>query len=362
MGVRLFLFLMSKLSPYRYIYICLIVFGTLVSVSSRHWLGIWAGFELNLIGFLPAILYSHKILERERGVKYFIIQAIGSIIILVGSLIHFNLTLFWDYQGSYHDLLSWTLIMSGLVLKLGAFPCHIWLPSVIAGLSWVICFILVRWQKIAPLTLFSQLVARSQKDTSIPIILVCAGSALIGGLSGLNQSLVRVILAYSSIGHLGWLIYASSMRFNLMINYYLIYVLILLTLFYRFSLNGPVSLNNFTNVSSPWILGTIFFVILSLGGIPPLLGFVPKWIVIMNSRNRLSIFVILCLILGSLLNLYYYFSLIFLYFFNTLDLVRKTQISFRLTVFFIWGLNSLGGLGLLVFRAYVYALVIFNKP
>ena len=139
--------------PFNYIFFIVAIFGTLFSVSSSHWLGIWAGLEINLIGVLPLLVYQKRMSKRESAVKYFVIQALGSILLLFGSLGTYRLSFSWE---NLNFMTEWSflrlmIIRVGLGLKMGVFPFHFWFPRVIAGLPWLSCLLLAIWQKVAPL-------------------------------------------------------------------------------------------------------------------------------------------------------------------------------------------------------------------
>ena len=78
--------------PFGYIFLSVIGVGTLLSVSSVHWLRIWAGLEVNLIGFLPLLVYQKRVSERESAVKYFVVQALGSSLLILGRLAIFRMS------------------------------------------------------------------------------------------------------------------------------------------------------------------------------------------------------------------------------------------------------------------------------
>ncbi len=191
--------------PFGYVFLLVIRIGTFLSISSIHWLRIWAGLEINLIGFLPMLVYQKRISERESGVKYFIVQALGSRFLVLGSLMAFNSSFTWDYYFEFSfRTLGFMVLAAGLCVKLGLFPFHYWLPSVMAGLPWLSCLLLATWQKIAPLFLLLCLLELN-KVYRITFIfcIIRAGRSLVGGFGGINQTQVRALLAYSSIGHLG---------------------------------------------------------------------------------------------------------------------------------------------------------------
>lgn len=303
-----------SLIPYNFLFFFITLFGTTLSLSSSHWLGIWAGLEINLLGFIPLIVSRGMSLETESAIKYFLIQALGSRILLLGRVSSYNLTSTWEVTSSAHP---WGLsfIILRLLLKLGAFPFHAWLPPVIAGLSWSINLVLTTWQKVAPLFLLSaitQIWATSEKLNML--LLVAGASGLIGGLGGINQTQIRALIAYSSIGHVGWIILCLTIREIVLKIYFLIYLFIsvgLFTLLYITELSTfRQTLNTKPNKLKPFQVITIF-ILLSLGGLPPLLGFTGKWAAIHFLCFFSSPLPILPLIIGSLMRLFYYLRLLF---------------------------------------------------
>nr|ADU77477.1 NADH dehydrogenase subunit 2 [Babylonia lutosa] len=296
--------------------------GTLLSVSSIHWLGIWAGLEINLIGFLPMLVYQKSTAESESAVKYFIVQALGSSFLIFGSLMAFNMSFTWDVVSKVwlFGNFGFIMIMMGLYMKLGLFPFHYWLPGVMAGLPWNSCLLLATWQKLAPLFLVLSLLELNQSYlVGLVLCLVSAGSSLIGGLGGMNQTQVRALLAYSSIGHLGWMVFAAMQGEWVMKTYLGIYMLISLSMFLSlwYSDSGLMKHINNLKSNSPLQL-SIMLLLLSLGGLPPLLGFVSKWLVIMSVSTSPWLSFIFLLILGSLMSLFYYLSLFFTMFLSSL--------------------------------------------
>nr|YP_009509711.1 NADH dehydrogenase subunit 2 [Penion cuvierianus]AXF46327.1 NADH dehydrogenase subunit 2 [Penion cuvierianus] len=296
--------------------------GTLLSVSSTHWLSIWAGLEINLIGFLPMLVYQKSVSESQSAVKYFIIQALGSSFLIFGSLMVFSMSFTWDICAKMHNpgVLGFMVLVGGLCVKLGLFPFHYWLPGVMAGLPWISCLLLATWQKFAPLFLILCLLELNQSYMMAFIFcIISAGSALAGGLGGMNQTQVRALLAYSSIGHLGWMTFATLHSEWSMKMYLGIYVLISVSLFTSLWYSDSGSMKNISNLKSsgPMQL-TIMLLLLSLGGLPPLLGFISKWLVIAVSSSGPWTPVVFLLILGSLMSLFYYLSLFFSMFLSSL--------------------------------------------
>jgi NADH-ubiquinone oxidoreductase chain 2 len=205
-----------------------------------------------------------------------------------------------------------TLLLTALLLKLGAAPCHFWFPSTIASISWTNCLILCTWQKLGPLALIIFPFTNTSQIKYITF-LVAGINAIIGGLIGINQAHIRTILAYSSITHIGWIIGGFTTNSVLIpILYFTIYSAIITPIFIILNSWKTLAFSQIPQIiinSLP--VAVIFSVaILSLGGLPPLTGFIPKWMIIILLRPANWVLVLL-LILGRLINLYFYLNLTF---------------------------------------------------
>jgi len=153
------------------------------------------GLEVNLLSFIPLIVSSINDRETERALKYFLVQALGSRFILFSA---FSIT---NYPNSMVRCnLSYIIIIARIMVKMGIAPFHFWLPHVMGGIRWFSCMLLRVWQKVAPLLLLRSII--KVEYMSAYIVLGGFGS-LVGGVGGINQSQMRVLLAYSSIGHMG---------------------------------------------------------------------------------------------------------------------------------------------------------------
>nr|YP_009512516.1 NADH dehydrogenase subunit 2 [Chicoreus torrefactus]AXJ93070.1 NADH dehydrogenase subunit 2 [Chicoreus torrefactus] len=340
--------------PFGYMFLMVMSVGTFLSISSVHWLGIWAGLEINLIGFLPLLVYQKSALESESAVKYFIVQALGSSLLIFGSLSSFGVSFTWDVFSRGENLETFGLLMmlSGLCMKLGLFPFHYWLPSVMAGLPWPTCLLLATWQKIAPLFLMVCLLELSEYYMLICFLcVVSAGSSLVGGLGGMNQTQIRALLAYSSIGHLGWMVCAVlhsewSMKF-----YLLVYIVISLCMFFSLWKSDLSTMKDIDSLKMNKVNQmNIMLLLLSLGGLPPLLGFVSKWSVILVGTSNPWLPLLLVLIVGSLMSLFYYLTLFFSVFVSSVkgEVDGKMNKEGEMTLVLAVILNIFGGVFLLM--------------
>nr|YP_010620980.1 NADH dehydrogenase subunit 2 [Periplaneta ceylonica]WAX39363.1 NADH dehydrogenase subunit 2 [Periplaneta ceylonica] len=274
--------------------------GLLISVSSNSWLGAWIGLEINLLSFIPLMSNNKNTYTTEASMKYFIVQALASSTLLF--LIISKSMIEELYMMSNNNLMS-MIINTPLLLKSGAAPFHWWFPSIMEGLSWSNCFILMTIQKIAPLMLISYSLVMS---TFMWIIILM--SIIVGSIGGLNQISIRKILTYSSINHMGWMLASMNIGENMWIMYFLIYSLLTLTIIMIVESHQISFINQTFLMSSEMsiIKFLMFTTLLSLGGLPPFLGFLPKWIIIQQMIINEMNFIISLMVIMSLMTLYYY--------------------------------------------------------
>nr|QXT44648.1 NADH dehydrogenase subunit 2 [Grigiotermes hageni] len=280
-----------------------LVSGMLVSVSSNSWLGAWMGLEINLMSFIPLMSNVKNMYNTEASLKYFIVQVLASATLLFMVVMK---TLTEDLFSFDSSLYTPMIICTPLLLKSGAAPLHWWFPGVMEGLSWENCALLMTVQKAAPLMLMSYLIEMNTFTLSIVMM-----STIVGAIGGLNQTSMRKILTYSSINHTGWMLIALTTSENLWLVYFMIYATLTLTVVSAIKLSGVSFINQtmMTNKEATLMKFMMFTSLLSLGGLPPFLGFLPKWIVIqaMITNNMIPLATIV--VVTSLITLYYYLSI-----------------------------------------------------
>nr|WOA02274.1 NADH dehydrogenase subunit 2 [Culex quinquefasciatus] len=281
------------------IFLIMLIFGSLITISANSWLGAWMGLEINLLSFIPLMNEGKKnLMTSESSLKYFLTQAFASSILLFAIILmmmSFNLN--W-MNNNFYEL----LILSTLLLKNGAAPFHFWFPGVMEGLSWINGLILMTWQKIAPLMLISYNI--NYNFFFIAIIL----SMIIGALGGLNQTSLRKLMAFSSINHLGWMLMAMMNNELLWLIYFVFYFFLSMSIILLFNNLKLFHFNQIFNFSmmNPVIKFFLFLNLLSLGGLPPFLGFLPKWLVIQNLVETNQLFLLFISVCLTLITLYYY--------------------------------------------------------
>nr|AQP29197.1 NADH dehydrogenase subunit 2 [Cyrilliotermes angulariceps] len=280
-----------------------LVGGMLVSVSSNSWLGAWMGLEINLMSFIPLMSNVKNLYNTEASLKYFIVQVLASATLLF-MVVMKTMTedLFTFESNSYTPM----IICTPLLLKSGAAPLHWWFPGVMEGLSWENCALLMTVQKAAPLMLMSYLIEINAFTLSIILM-----STIVGSIGGLNQTSMRKILTYSSINHTGWMLIALTTSENLWLVYFTAYSMLALTVVSAIKLSEVSFINQAmtTNKEATLMKFMMFTSLLSLGGLPPFLGFLPKWIVLqaMIANNMAPLATIV--VMTSLITLYYYLKI-----------------------------------------------------
>ena len=295
---------MAHKIPRFLLFLSLVVGGAVLAVSSSSWFFIWVGFTLNLIGFIPILAKEYARKQAGSSVKYFLVQVIGSVTFLVS-----RLGLFWgniEFRGlRVESGLSFVLIGS-LFLKLGMYPFYGWVPKVLKDLSLLDCILVLIVQKIGPLFVLIYFLAYS--ETRMLLCFCAAASRLVGGVGGFNQTQSRSLLAYSSIGHSGWIGLSCLIGWEVLCAYFVLYSFVLLWLLACLGIKNVLFIQEAKYVAFRRVF--VSFCFLRLGGLPPLLGFVPKWLVISHAFRTSLYFWLVPLVVGSLVNLFYYLRFI----------------------------------------------------
>nr|AAX94252.1 NADH dehydrogenase subunit 2 [Anolis longiceps]AAX94253.1 NADH dehydrogenase subunit 2 [Anolis longiceps] len=299
--------------------------GTIITMTSYSWLMAWVGLEMNTLAIIPIISTMHHPRATEAATKYFLTQAAASALILFSSMTNAWSSGSWDITQTLTPP-SHILLTIALAMKLGLAPMHFWLPEVTQGSTMVTAFIITTWQKLAPMSLI-YLTMNSLSTT----IFLLAGllSSLIGGWGGLNQTQIRKIMAYSSIAHLGWMATISSIMTNILIMNLMIYLIMTTSVFFSLIISKSKTIQDTTTTwtLSPTLTIIMMLSLLSLGGLPPLTGFTPKWLImeelILQEFNLLATL----LAMSSLLSLFFYLRLAYV---TTLTLSpNTTQTKFK---------------------------------
>lgn len=274
------------ITPSFLIFFLLYICRFIIVIGSNDFLMIWIGLEVNMVRFLFLFYRRKRIINVESCMKYFFVQRLGSALFI--RILYLWRNTNWDYVRSCI-----------LGYKLGAGPFFFWFPSVVGGLDWVGGYFLITFQKILPLILLIIFVS-----WFLWVILIL--SLVIGVFGSFNQSKMKILFAYSSVHHLGWLLMCEIIDRGVWIFYLLMYRIILSIVFiiYYYEVERFMRVIGWKN---KW---WFFLGIISMAGIPPLLGFFLKWLAFYYILN-MNYFIITFILFISIIIFYIYVRVVY---------------------------------------------------
>ena len=254
-----------------------VVLGRLGSISTESWPTIWMILEVNLISFLPLITQKWNV--KKIRIIYFIVQRVGSLTILSGGVMSDRTVYFRKW------------VSLGLLLKARLAPIHFWGAPVIVTLNKLLSFIFLTWQKIAPVMLLIRVTAK---------ILICSVllmNRLVASFGGVGRKNLILLIFYSGLMHLSWVI-AAPMSGSY--SYFLIYLIT----------SAPI----FFNTTDLPLL------IMNLAGFPPMTGFFMKLMVLQGLRSNIGVLLLA-------LSLFIIFSYIRMFLYPVVKSSGKVKLS-----------------------------------
>nr|ATU75189.1 NADH dehydrogenase subunit 2 [Conirostrum cinereum]ATU75190.1 NADH dehydrogenase subunit 2 [Conirostrum cinereum] len=289
------------------IFIVSLAMGTTITISSNHWVLAWTGLEINTLAILPLISKSHHPRAIEAATKYFLTQAAASALVLFSSMTNAWQTGQWDITQLTHPT-SCLILTAAIAMKLGLVPFHFWFPEVLQGSPLTTGLLLSTIMKLPPIALL-YMTSPSLNPTLLTTLAIL--STALGGWMGLNQTQIRKILAFSSISHLGWMtavvIYNPKLT---LLNFYL-YVVMTVAVFLALNTMKVLKLSTLMTAwtKTPSLNAMLLLTLLSLAGLPPLTGFMPKWLIIQELTKQDMASTATLIALLSLLSLFFYLRL-----------------------------------------------------
>nr|AEC04369.1 NADH dehydrogenase subunit 2 [Pelochelys cantorii] len=296
-----------------------LILGPVITITSNHWIMAWVGLEINMLAIIPLIAKQHHPRAIEASIKYFLIQASASSLLLfaiinnIWNLGQFNIT-------QPTNTTSSTMMTAALAMKLGLAPFHYWLPETLQGTTTMMTLILTTWQKLAPLTLLMMI---HQSLNTTLLMMLSLLSMLMGGWGGLNQTQMRKIMAFSSIAHLGWMTMILTMSIKLTLLTFYTYIAMTTTMLLTIKLleTNKMSTTMTSWTKSPILNAMMMLNLMSLAGLPPLTGFMPKWLILQEmTKNHMTMIATMAAIL-SLLSLFFYLRIAY---YSTITLSPNT--------------------------------------
>nr|ABL11178.1 NADH dehydrogenase subunit 2 [Coelognathus flavolineatus] len=285
-----------------------IMLSTTLVTSTTHWLMTWVCLEINTLSMVPIISKPNHPRATEAATKYYLIQTMASTAMLFAATINALKTSNWEMHLMTEP--TTTIITLALMMKMAAAPFHFWLPEISQGTTTMTTLTILTWQKIAPLAIL----LTTHNKTNITLTLTSATlSIMLGGLGGLNQTQLRKLMAYSSIAHTGWIMATITMAPNISMLTFTIYTLATTPALLMMNLTMSSTIKDMGTMwtNSPFIMLSLSTTILSLGGLPPLSGFMPKWLILNNMASMNMMTEATLMAMTSLLSLYVYMQLVY---------------------------------------------------
>nr|YP_010528108.1 NADH dehydrogenase subunit 2 [Mycterothrips gongshanensis]UXW64210.1 NADH dehydrogenase subunit 2 [Mycterothrips gongshanensis] len=274
-----------------------LVLSILISCSSNSMLGIWMGMEINLFTIIPIMSIDQKKNVEKSIMMYFLVQGISS------SMMLFSILTMYIEQ-NFLNLFIYMFFLS-MIMKMGMFPFHFWMLTVLENLPWMMCFILLTIQKIIPL--ISMMMVTQEKS----IIILSLINSTFASITGLKTFSLRKIMGISSMNHLSLMLISIMLSKKLFKVYFLIYMISSFISMKIFDLNNInyihqiMKMFKFNKLENMSILLSFF----SLAGLPPFLGFMPKMIMIMKMTEMYIIVPTILILLTNSLATFFYLRL-----------------------------------------------------
>lgn len=275
---------------------------------ASKWIVIWLWVELKRLALIPVLRLKTTPRSIEATRKYFLFQAMGSAILLLGILFRTYRTGKLSIVGTYKDF-ELLLLGFALTMKMGIFPKHFWFIDVMQGLKFMGGFFVAIVSKIIPVYLI--IIIRKQSRKNI-LLLIGISSVLIGSIFGVQQTQLRKLIALSSVAHLGWMIifFTTSGKRWLGAILFISYLVMVMPLFWIGKIFSLEHLTKTINLKTKRALTTtLCLTILSMAGFPPLLGFFYKWLMFFKVTQTKRFFVVRVLIIARLFSLYFYIQI-----------------------------------------------------
>nr|UGY75370.1 NADH dehydrogenase subunit 2 [Hemidactylus aaronbaueri] len=303
--------------------------STTITMASNHWLLAWLSLELNTLSILPIMMKHHHPRATEATTKYFLIQTTAAASILFASTINAWQTGHWTIINT-NSTSATALTTIAIALKLGLAPTHLWYPEILQGMPMHIAMLISTWQKLAPLSLLYMM--HSNLPTNVLLALGLL-STITGGWTGLNQTQTRKIMAFSSIAHMGWLLTALTMSQNLATLTMIMYVIMTLAMFITLAATTTKTAHDTGTAwtTSTALTTTMMITLMSLGGLPPLTGFMPKWLIIKDLATTNLLPLGIAMLMASLPSLFFYTRLAYLTVLTIPPTTTNMKLKWRLT-------------------------------
>ena len=332
---------LTKINKMEYpILILSAILGMMVMISSNDLIVFYMGLELQSLAlYVLASFNRENLLSTESGLKYFVLSALSSGLLLYGcSLIYgftettnFNEILQNSKSGQYGLTFGIVFVLVGLAFKISAVPFHMWAPDVYQGSPTSVTTFFAILPKIAALSVFIRFLyvpfAEMNDQWQMIIIFLSIASMIFGAVAAIGQKNLKRLVAYSSIGHMGYALAGLASGTNQgiqgSISYMAIYLVMNLAFFsclFMLRRNNEYyeNIEDLSGLSKnhPVLSFSLLIILFSLAGIPPLAGFFAKFYVFMAVIEQQMYFLAIIGLLATVVAAFYYLRIIKIIYFD----------------------------------------------
>ena len=345
--------------------------GMMVMISGQSMLTLYVGLELmSLSVYALVALDRDNVRATEAAMKYFVLGALASGLLLYGmsmiygmtgslNIAEINITLINSQKIHAVLILGLVFVVAGLAFKLGAVPFQMWVPDVYEGSPTAITIIISTITKLAAFAFVIRMLVQGLQtlitDWQQMLMIMAVLSIIVGNVTAIAQTNLKRLLAYSTISHIGFMLFglmSGTMNGFVYATFYLVsYVLMTLAGFGMILLLSrkgfeAEQLEDFKglNQRSPWHAFLMLIVMFSMAGIPPTLGFYAKFTVLQAAVQAGYLWLVVFAVLMAVIGAFYYLRVIKLMYFD--DAVDKTPITAPTDMRIMLGINAMA---LLVF-------------
>ena len=355
--------------------IVLSTLGMLLMISANSLLSLYLALELQSLAlYVVAAINRDSLRSTEAGLKYFVLGALSSGMLLYGMSLVYGFTGHIGFQDiaaalsaegrSLGLVFGLVFILAGLAFKISAVPFHMWTPDVYEGAPTPVTAFFAAAPKVAAMAMLVRIVIDAFQpvvaDWQQVVVFISIASMLLGSFAAIGQRNIKRLMAYSSIGHMGYalvgLASGSMAGVRGVALYMLIYMVMTLGTFaiilaMRRKEGGNVEeINDLAGLSStnPFMATVMTILMFSLAGIPPMAGFFAKYFVFMAAIEAQLYALAIIGVLSSVVGAYYYLRIIKVMWFDepTGEFARTSgelKLVFGLSGLFVLGYVLIGG-------------------
>ena len=318
------------------------VVGMMVMVSASDLMTLYMGLELQSLSlYVIAAMRRDSLKSTEAGLKYFVLGALSSGLLLYGASLTYGYAGTTNFAGiiaaagagdpSVGLLIGLVMILSGLAFKVSAVPFHMWTPDVYEGAPTPITAFFATAPKVAAMALFARVMHDAfgsvVDDWQQVVALIALLSMFLGAFAAIGQTNIKRLMAYSSIAHMGYALMGLAAGTSQGIEALLLYMTIYVTMNlggFAFILMMQRDGQHITRIDSLSMLSrraptqalALLVLLFSLAGVPPSLGFFAKWGVWNAALGADLIWLVVASAIASAIGAYYYLRIVYLMYFG----------------------------------------------